>query len=129
MKEHGGALNYDLITRTNYQIDDIGGSLSWASLYSFIKNLDGTSALAKDLGKSTGWETTLKTNEILADIFDMLQVIHGDLINWASHGKQKAKVKPYPRPGMEEDKNKRKFGSGAMPLNQLREWFRGRSHG
>lgn len=129
VEEHSQALSYDLLTRTHYQLDDIGGSLSWASLYAFIKNLESDSALAKDLGKTTGWETTLKTNAILADIFDMLQVIHADLVAWASNGKKKANNKPYPRPGKGEDKNTRKLGSGAMPLDQLREWFRGRSHG
>lgn len=128
VRAHGEALSYDLLTRTNYQLDDIGGTLKWSSLYSFIKNLDGDSALAKDMGHSTGWETTLKTNVILADIFDMLQVIHADLVAWASGGHKKANNKPYPRPGREED-NKRKMGKGAMPLTELREWFRRRSNG
>ena len=128
MQTHREALSYDLLTRTSYQIDDRGEALTSASLYAFIKHLDGNSALAKDLGHSTGWETTLKTNAILADIFDMLQVIHADLVTWASGGKKKANNKPYPRPGKEENKA-RKLGSGAMPLNELREWFRRRSHG
>lgn len=123
--DHAEALNYDLMTRTNYQVDDIGGALSWSSLYSFIKNVGSDSALAKDLGKSTGWGETLKTNAILADIYDLLQVIHADLISWASHGKKKAKIKPYPRPGQDEDK-KRKFGKGAMPLDELRNWLKER---
>ena len=117
------------MTRTQYQVDDIGGALSWGALYAFIKNLGGDSALARDLGKATGWETTLQTNIILADIFDLLQVIHADLVAWASGGKKKAKNKPYPRPGRAED-NKRKLGTGAMPLKELREWMNRRSkHG
>lgn len=116
------------MTRTNYQISDIGGSLPWGSLYAFIKNLGSDSALARDLGKTTGWESTLKTNMILADIFDLLQVIHADMVTWATQGKTKPKVKPYPRPGRDEDK-KRNLGKGAMPLKELREWMRRRSHG
>lgn len=116
------------MTRTRYQTDDIGGALSWSALYSFIKNLGGDSALARDLGKSTGWETTLKTNAILADIFDLLQVIHAELVHWKSGGKKKSKIKPYPRPGRDED-NKRKLGKGALPLDELREWMRRRRHG
>lgn len=128
MDEHDQAITYDLLTRTNYQLNDIGEALSWASLYAFIKNLDGSSALAKDLGVPSDWANALKTNALLADIFDMLQVLHADLVAWASNGKKKYKISPYPRPGKEEDK-KRKLGRGAMPLDQLREWFRGRSHG
>lgn len=128
MDEHDQAITYDLLTRTNYQLNDIGEALSWASLYAFIKNLDGSSALAKDLGVPSDWANALKTNALLADIFDMLQVLHADIVAWASNGKKKLKISPYPRPGKEEDK-KRKLGRGAMPLDQLREWFRGRSHG
>lgn len=128
LSEHSEAVNYDLLTRTTYQVDDIGGALSWGALYSFIKNLGSDSALARDLGKSTGWETTLQTNTMLADIFDLLEVIHADLVFWMSKGKKKKNIKPYPRPGRDEDK-KRKIGKGAMPLDQLREWLRRDKHG
>lgn len=110
------------MTRTNYQLDDVGGALSWSALNSFVRNLKTDSALARDLGKSTGWEDTLETNILLADIYDMLQVIAVML-----SGKKK-NIKPYPRPGKDEDK-KKKLGKGAMPLNALREWIKERSHG
>ena len=102
----------------------MGGALSWSSLRSFLLNLKTDSALARDLGKSTGWEDTLKSNELLADIFDMLQVINVNLMQIASGGKKKSKFKPYPRPGREEDKNERKLGTGAIPISELREWLR-----
>ena len=114
------------MTRTHFQLDDLGGALSWGSLYSFIKNVGSDSALARDLGKSTGWEDTLRTNAILADIYDLLQVIHADIC--ALGGNKKKKITPYPRPGTEE-KNKR-IGSGAIPANKLREWIKERqAHG
>ena len=94
----------------------MGGALSWSSLQSFIKNLGTGSALAKDLGKSTGWEDTLTTNQILADIYDILQVI-AILIS-----RKRKRITPYPRPGA--DKNKRKIGKDAMPLDDLKEWFK-----
>ena len=123
--EHDKALNYDLMTRTNYQLDDVGGALSWSALNSFVHNLKTDSALAKDLGKSTGWEDTLKTNTILADIYDLLQVINLNLSMLG--GGKKRKITPYPRPGKDEDK--KKIGKGAMPLDRLREWFKERQHG
>lgn len=113
------------MTRTQYQLNDVGGALGWGSLYSFIKNLRGDSALARDLGKSTGWEDTLRTNAILADIYDLLQVINANLV--AMGGGKKKKITPYPRPGGED--NKRKIGKGAMPVNELREWIRRRRNG
>ena len=127
IEEHEKALNYDLMTRTGYQLDDLGGSLSWGALSSFISNLRSDSALARDLGKSTGWEDTLQTNIILADIYDMLQVINANIVA-LGRGKHR-KIKPYPRPGQEE-KTERKIGKGAMPLSKLREWIKERqNHG
>ena len=93
-----------------------------------MRNLDTNSALARDLGKSTGWETTIKTNEILANIYDMLQAIDKHLVRLISKGKTKPKFKPYPRPGKGDD-NKRKIGKGAMPYNELRNWIKERTHG
>ena len=106
----------------------MGGALTWGSLRAFIANLGTDSALARSMEKSTGWETTLKTNAILADIFDMLQQINNNLVALGSKGKQHPKAKPYPRPGKDKDK-KRKLGSGPMPVAQLREWIKGKQHG
>ena len=124
-EEHREALDYDLITRTNYTIDDVGGALSWSSLASFVKHLQGDSALARDLGKATGWEDTIKTNAILADIFDLLQVINANLVALGNHGKTRKTIKPYPRPG-KDDNTERKIGKGALPLSEMRKWIENR---
>lgn len=121
VEDHGEAINYDLLTRTTYQLDDVGGVLSWDSLHSFIKYLGTDSALARDLGKSTGWEQTIKTNALLADIYDLLQVINANLCTLG--GKRAKKIKPYPRPS-DKDENTRKIGKGALPIDELREWIR-----
>jgi len=84
--------------------------------------LDSGSALARDLGKSTGWENTLQTNILLADIYDLLQVINANLC-----GKKRKRIKPYPRPnGKDKD---RKIGKGALPLNELEKWFEEKRNG
>ena len=103
-------------------MDDVGGALSWSALNSFVRNLDSGSALARDLGKSTGWENTLTTNQILADIYDLLQVI----VIMLSH--KRKSIKPYPRPG-KDDNNERKIGKGGLPIDKLREWIRSKQHG
>lgn len=126
--EHREALEYDLLTRTRYQLDDVGGTLSWSALYSFIHNLSTDSALARDLGKSTGWESQVKTNGILADIYDLLQVINNNLCGLGSKHPTRKKIKPYPRPSRDGN-NTRKFGNGALPVKELHEWIRSRQHG
>ena len=109
------------MTRTPYSLEDLGGALSWGALRSFIYHLGTDSALARDLGKATGWESTLKTNAILADIYDLLQVINNNLCH------SKKKIRPYPRPGKGND-NKR-IGKGAITLDAMREFIRGRTSG
>ena len=68
------------------------------------------------------WNDTLKTNAILADIFDMLASINANLV---AIGTRKAARKPksYPRPGRKDPDNERHFGSGALPPDELRRWF------
>lgn len=124
-EEHCEAITYDLLTRTNYSLDDVGGELSWFALDSFIRNLDSGSALARDLGKSTGWENTLQTNILLADIYDLLQVINVNICGLG--GKKKKKIKPYPRPNGKG--NDKKIGKGALPLNELEKWFEEKRNG
>lgn len=126
VEEHSKAIEYDLLTRTGYSLDDIGGALSWGALNSFIQGLGTDSALAKDLGKATGWEDTIKTNAILADIYDLLQVIHADI--GALGGAKVKRIKPYPRPGA-EDKYTRRIGKGALPYDELCKWIKERQHG
>ena len=120
-EEHYEAIAFDLLTRTNYQIDDIGGALSWSSLDAFIKRLGADSELARDLGKYSAWVTPLQTNVILADLFDLIQVFREENVFY--HTKKKIKNKPYPRPGKDNKENKQRIGSGSMPANELCEWI------
>ena len=66
----------------------------------------------------------MTTNRILADIYDLLQVIHSDIC--ALGGAKPKKIKPYPRPGSEKNKQRRLGQGSGMPLNELREWIRRR---
>ena len=55
------------------------------------------------------------TNQILADIYDLLQVVAIML-----SGKKK-QIKPYPRPGRE--KKERTLGRDGLPKNELLAWI------
>lgn len=70
----------------------------------------------------SAWSSTVKTNEILADIADVLMQINANLIAVGS-GKKAKKPKPYPRPGKKEKDNERHIGSGPLPPSELRKWF------
>lgn len=115
-------MNFDLITKTHYQVEDVGGVLSWDALDSFIKNIGPGSALARDLGYDLeGWDTRTKTNAILADIYDVLQLINRNIVASNSKKRITEKITPYPRPGRE--KKERALGRDGLPKNELLVWI------
>ena len=121
--EHREAIEYDLLTQTGHEFDDIGRSLSWDALDSFLRNVGIDSALARELKPDTAaWATTLKTNAILADIVDELAQINANLVAIGARRPAK-KPKPYPRPWRDQNTDEQHFGKGALPPDELRKWF------
>lgn len=107
---------------TVYSLDDLGGSLRWGSLKSFLFHLPPESSVRRELNPELAdWSTRQKTNAILADIYDILAVINTNLMTIGSRKRQK-QPKPYPRPG-KQDENTRKIGRGAVPHNELVAFF------
>lgn len=118
------AIESDLLRETGYDLEDIGRSLSWGALDSFLRHAGPDSALMRELNPDlTTWSSQTKTNVILADIFDMLAMINANLMAIGS-GKPAKKPKPYPRPNKHNNpENERHFGSGALKPADLRKWF------
>jgi len=67
------------------------------------------------------WGQLIKTNYMLADIWDMLAMINANLVAIGSRKRAK-EPKPYPRPGAKNDKKKH-FGSGALTHKELAKWM------
>ena len=123
-EKHKEAINYDLFTRTGCTVEDIGDKIGWNAFYCFVTHLDEKSALSRDLNNEVyTWGTTLKTNVILADVFDILSAINYNLASF-SGGKPK-KPKPYPRPG-QKDKAVKHYGKG--PVKDIRAWLASKKH-
>lgn len=122
--EHAGAIEYDLLTQTGHELRDVGRTLSWSALASFILHGGSDSALAREMSEEYSlWTTIQKTNGILADIFDMLAQINANIVAFATHSSS-ASVKPYPRPGMEERRGgTQHFGKGAVTKDEFRKWL------
>lgn len=105
-------------------IDDIGSDLSWSTVKAILKHLPLSSALAREVNaESTTWGSTLKTNFLLADIVDMLQVIDYHLVKIS--GAKAQKPKPYPRPKVKgkEKAGTKHYGKGAMKRDELKDWI------
>lgn len=118
IEEHHKAFECDLM-RAGYELRDVGRSLSWSALRSFTENLGLDSCTVKDLDPELyDWTTTLKTNRILADIYDILSMINSNLVAVGSKKKAK-KPKLYPRIKKPGDQ----IGKGAVAPVQLRQMF------
>lgn len=122
--EHEEAIEYDLLTKTGHELRDVGRSISWNALASFLCYSGADSALGREVEEEYAlWASTTKTNGILADIYDLLNQINANLVAIGSNSKSKP-VKPYPRPGMIDNREDVKhFGKGALPKDEFREWL------
>ena len=109
---------------TGHHLADIGQSLTWSETAAFLANVPADSAIMRELHPEIyGWTTRAKTNAILADIFDMLANINANLVAVGS-GRMPKRPKAYPRPWRKDrDRDTQHFGKGALPANELREWF------
>lgn len=120
--EHGGALNYDLMTRLGAFIEDVPDFISWRDLMDFVRHLPNDSALFSVLHPDfAGWATTAQTNTILANIYDAIaQLSH----MYASVNSKKTIPRPklYPRPFAHDD-DEQKLGSDAIPMSEFDAWW------
>jgi hypothetical protein len=113
------------MTSAGIELNEVGGSLSMGAFSSFVygsaKNYDS------ELWRSTHedeaiWSTILKTNALLADIYDLLAQMNANMVGGFSH-KKASKIKPLERPWI-KTKKQTIGGKGALPKNKLREWIK-----
>ena len=114
--EYDRPLEYDLMTRTGRTLSEYidMGAAGMVALLSFINYLPMDSQLRQTMDPQDEvgeWSTTKKTNMILADLFDVFV---------SANTKKGHKAKQYPRP-----KQKRKIGSGAVPISEFWDWWNG----
>ena len=114
IKEHDRALEYDLMTRTGRTLEEYMdmGAAGKVALISFIQNLPQDSALNRSQNPKDEfgeWYSTVKTNAILADLFDAFV---------AANSKKGRQAKPYPRP-----RERRGIGKGAIPISEFWDWW------
>ena len=106
---------------TGHSLEDVGKTLSWSALGSFLRHPEIDGEIAKELDPDlASWGSTLKTNAILADIYDILAMINANICAMGS-GKRAKKPQGYKRPG---DRDKQKIGKNALPAEELRAWLK-----
>ena len=123
LTEHGEAIEADLVA-AGWTLDDVPARLPWRSFYAYVAHLPNDSALKRELNGENGeWSTLLKTNAILADLYDLLS---GFATAFAkSRGGHPKAPKPYKRPGAQS--GQQHIGSGAVPHGTFMEWWEEKS--
>ena len=72
VEAHKKAVEHDLLTQTGYTLQDVGRTLSWGALGSFLHTVKPDSAIAAEENPDVAeWSTIFKTNVILADIYSL----------------------------------------------------------
>lgn len=67
----------------------------------------------------------VKTNEILADLYDLMATFRYEMVTMLS-GKRQKKPTPYKRPRKDD---KKKVGKGAMLKEDLKNWIKSKLEG
>ena len=120
---HGGAVEYDLMTRTRFTLDDLGGGLSARALISFLGHLPPESASYASINPDAGgWS---KTDMLLARI---CEAVESTAWMVACKGVKKShwpqRPKRITRPGVADDDEKR-IGRDPIPISDFDEWYGG----
>ena len=125
IEDNREAVENDLL-RVGYTLNDVGVSLSWDALKSFLTYSRPDSALYRKINpEMSEWASQIKTNYILADIYDQLSATNMMLRALVTH-KRSRPPEPYKRPGM-KDKRVQRMGSKPLEsVTEMREWIRRR---
>lgn len=116
LEEHREAIDYDCLT-LGLDIHDLGtDDFPWTRLKAVLTYLPSTSALARSQhGELAVWGAT---EHLLAAAVDALNAA-----NWQRAGGKGRKPKPVPRPGEDQAKGQRRFGTGKLGLDEARKFF------
>lgn len=128
VSDHGGALEYDLMTLTNFTLDDLGGRLSCRSLVHFIRYLPPTSATKRELDGGltdiqTAWVSGQATAQLVACLIDEIRGL--EWLYQSAHSKSRIRrPKRFPTPwSTDEELGVRRFGKDPIRVADFDAWF------
>lgn len=131
---HGGALEYDLMTRTRFTLSDLGGGLPARALLAFVSHLPPDSATCREVrGDSEDevrWQEPSLVPMLLAEIADTAHYVSWEVAQANSKTDLRSrKPRPIERPGVVTDGDIRTYGSGAIPVSDFDDWWNGGTDG
>lgn len=117
VEAHRSAVEHDLLTQTGYSLDDVGRTLSWGALGSFLHSAKPDSSIVAEIRPELAeWSTVYKTNIILADIYDAIAGLAA-IVAAKGTGKKPQKPQEYPRSWRMKKKQFKK-------VMKVSEWFK-----
>lgn len=120
---HGGAIEYDLMTRAGATLDDIGVRIPWRAFAHFVGHLDASSAYVREISPDDApWLGTERVQSMLADVIDLLNAIDWHLVS-ANSKRRPRKPKPYPRPWRKDEGTT--IGRDPIPIKDFDRWWSG----
>lgn len=127
--DHGAALEYDLMCRAHYTLDDLGFDLSVRALASFVSHLPPDSALARETADDGGelgrWSDVRATPMLLAALVDEVRYVSWEVAQANSrHDLRSRMPRPIPRPGV-ADGGRQTVGSDPVPASEFESWYYG----
>ena len=127
MRDNSSELDFDLMTMTGRTLDEFtdAGAAGLVALVHFVKHLGPTSKLWQSQhpdDELAQWDTRIKTNAILADIYDEMAMFRREAAVKGS-GKRPKRAKQYPRPNAKA-KDSRRIGSGAIRIRDFDSWWK-----
>lgn len=130
MHDHGGALDYDLMTMTQYTLDDVGGRLSTGALAHFVKHLPPSSetkrALSPEDAEKVAWMDGDVTSQLVAILIDELRGMQWLYAKSNSKGSVR-RPKPFETPWNDgEGYGERRIGSDPITIAEFDAWFDGK---
>lgn len=119
LREHGEAVEYDLLVLGLRRVDLGTRRLSWRDLWVIVRQSPRTSALARAIhGVAVTWS---QDTYLLADLFDAIQAG-----NWQRGRGKGGRPKPFPRPKRADDMTTTRFGSSPLPIDEFDAWLKAR---
>ena len=126
MHDHGGALDYDLMTKTRYTIDDVGERLSVRSLSHFLLNLPPDSATMRAIhpedAERLAWSEGHANAQILAVLVDEVRELKWMYQSY-SERRRHARPKPFPTPWDASSDESKRIGKGAVSVADFETWW------
>lgn len=125
--DHGAALNYDLMTKTQYTLSDFPNeSFTWRELIDFLKYLGHDSALVSELNPDTAyWEGERRLPMLIAALIDEISSLRWESVvaRIPKGHKKPPQPKPYPRPGVDVGAKRTTYGKNGIKVKDFNDWW------